>query len=492
MLRRWGVGTSRSPNAGNRSGGSVVLFRRLRLTPRIVWQRRLSAGAMSYPKGFISLNNFRLAFTRVQRGANKEYKAYFRHLLPSYDLALEENLGDLIDDIHAVFIPQRRGQTVYPKKSGILRPLTLLAIRDLIVYQALMNYIAERFEQDQKKYAMKRSFGAVFATKASPFFYRSWRVCYGAYNRHLSKAYRADNKYVADFDLVSFYELIDHHLLRVCLSRRVGSPQVLDLLFDCLREWTTDRAGDHVLHGVPQGPEPSAFLADCFLFHFDKLKFRDVEYFRYVDDIKLLADDEVPLRRALLRLDRFRSKDLGLVPQAQKIECRVVSSLGELLKSVPSALASANPHKLSNASTQRSLLRLFKKSVEWQGRKWRIVSDTAFRFTLNRLNPSADVMRRIAPFLSLRPDCSWALAKYLKKSPRHRKAADILLGALQRDPTYDAAAANYIDAMDVCEPLADHSKYRRVIQTAIRRSEEKSTPAQDRNVSIPRSQIVAQ
>jgi hypothetical protein len=54
---------------------------------------------MSYPAQFLSMTNLELAFTRVVRGANKEYKAYYRHLFPSYNLALRENLADLIDDV---------------------------------------------------------------------------------------------------------------------------------------------------------------------------------------------------------------------------------------------------------------------------------------------------------------------------------------------------------------------------------------------------------
>ena len=49
-----------------------------------------------------------------------------------------------------------------------------------------------------------------------------------------------------------------------------------------------------------------------------------------------------------------------------------------------------------------------------------------------------------------------------------------LLAALRRDPTYDSSAAHYIDAMDVCEPGANTHPYRRVIQTAETRSQEKS------------------
>ena len=96
----------------------------------------------------------------------------------------------------------------------ILRPLALLSLTDLIVYQAIINYIANKFESEQTKYAFCRSFGAIYAGKDSPFFYRSWKVCYSAYNKAIEKAFNAGNTFVADFDLVSFYELIDHNLLK--------------------------------------------------------------------------------------------------------------------------------------------------------------------------------------------------------------------------------------------------------------------------------------
>jgi hypothetical protein len=410
----------------------------------------------------------------VVRGANKEYKAFYRHLFPSYHLGLQVNLEDLIDDIRRERFKAEHPCVIYqPKQSGILRPLALLSLRDLIVYQALMNYIAVRFERQQSTYALTRSFGSLFAGKTSPFFYRSWKVCYREYNRALTAAYKFGNNYVADFDLVSFYELIDHNLLRKCLSRRVRTPEILDLLFDCLNEWTTDRAGAHIHHGVPQGPEPSAFLADCFLFYFDAFKFKNVHYFRYVDDIKLMAKDEVPLRRALLGLD-LRSKALGLVPQAQKIECRKVRSLREALKAIPSGLLSAVASGPAKKDTQRRLRSMFRRSLLRKGRGYIIGDVTGFRFALARLKPHRHVLRRIAPLLVKHPYCSGVLANYVRKFPRNRFAADILLNALRRDPTYDAVAADYISAMDVCEPPVRYTPYRRVIHTANRRSEEKS------------------
>ena len=112
---------------------------------------------MAYPKQFLTITNFELAFTRVIRGQNKEYKTFFRHLYPSYQLALRENLKDLIENIRRGRYSATRAQCVFqPKKSGVLRPLRLLGLEDQIVYQAIANVIAVAFRPVQDKFALKK------------------------------------------------------------------------------------------------------------------------------------------------------------------------------------------------------------------------------------------------------------------------------------------------------------------------------------------------
>lgn len=429
---------------------------------------------MALPSKFTNLANFELAFERLVRGQNRDYKTFSRHLFSSYQLSLRENLEDLIRDIKVGRYEPSAATSVYqPKKSGVLRPLRILTLQDQIVYQALANFIADAFHADQQKHALVRNFGAVVGDKTSQFFYRSWKKCYRAFDSAIVKAFNRGNDYVADFDLVSFYELIDHTLLREVLSQRVKNPEILDLLFKCLRKWSENDGGRWLGHGMPQGPEPSAFIAECFLFRFDQMKFKDVVYLRYVDDIKLMAKDEIPVRRALLRLD-IASKHVGLVPQAQKIECRRVKNLDELRKNIPSNLLSVATRGPVSSSSHKRLEKVFRANIAKEGGVWVIKDTTKLKFALYRMNASRPVLRRVGQILPHRPDLSWVFASYLMKFQNDKEAADILLAALRRDPTYDASAAHFIDAMDVCEPMTCATPYRRVIQTAEKRSEEKS------------------
>ncbi len=383
---------------------------------------------------FLRYQNFELAFTRVLRSGNKEYKQFYRHLLPSYNLALRLNLTDISEEIRrGTFRPDAVTMIYQPKKSGVLRPLMLLSLRDLIVYQAMGNVLAEAFARVQQRYALKSSFGALYAGKNSPFFYRSWKTCYSEYSDAIAKAYKAGNTWVADFDLVSFYELIDHSLLRSFLRSRVGDEEFLDFLFKCLGAWTICTSGTQIRHGLPQGPEPSAFLAECVLFRLDKIIFRKLRYLRYVDDIKLMSKGDVPIRRALVKLD-LASKELGLVPQAQKIEFRRARSLKEVLKTIPSSLALASSSKPRKRVSQRRLLRAFNSSLGKTGRSWEIIDVTKFKYALNRLKARRDVLRRIAPLLSRSPEAFLVVGRIRQAISKRQKSGGYFIELAEARP----------------------------------------------------------
>lgn len=427
---------------------------------------------MAYPRSFLSVHNFRLAFDRIVRSTHKDYKAFYSHLFQSYSVSLDANINVLKDEImRGSYQPAQPTLVFIPKKSGILRPLTLLSFRDLIVYQAIVNVVAQKMQRVQQEYVDTKSFGCIFAGPKSPFFFRSWKKGYRRYSEAVNAAYHRGNCFVADFDLVSCYELIDHNLLVSCIQRYLRSDDLLTLFRRCLAGWTTNIAGQHLRHGLPQGPEASAFLAECVLFRFDAIKFRNVRYLRYVDDIKLMSKQEVLLRRALLKLD-LMSKELGLVPQAQKISIGKVEHVEQLTKIIPSQVVAEIER--AGKGSQKLVYAMFTKSLSRKNRVDKIVDDTKFAYSLMRLDPRRSVMLRIAPLLLKRPDLSFVFSAYLKRFPANKEAAEILLATLKSDPAYDNAAAHYIDAMDVCEPEFPKTRYRRVVASASRRSEEKS------------------
>ncbi len=256
---------------------------------------------------FLSASNFDLAFSRILSSSNGSYKNFFRHYYASYDIARKANLKFLIAEITSgKYEPSKPRIVYYPKSSGVLRPITLLRIEDQIVYQAIVKVNANRLSNLQSKHAFVRTFGALFQGPASKFFFYDWHSAYSQFNFQIEMAFIEDQRYFSGFDLVSFYELIDHSILRKKLDQKVRSEELLDLLFRCLERWTHNPDGE-LRHGLPQGPDPSAFLAECVLFTLDSLPLKNVSYLRYIDDIRLLSDSPGPIRRCLIRWTSHRS-----------------------------------------------------------------------------------------------------------------------------------------------------------------------------------------
>ena len=88
----------------------------------------------------------------------------------------------------------------------------------------------------------------------------------------------------------------DHDLLLRNISRYFTDPYALDLLGRLLGTWSATNASTGGFgHGLPQGPEASAFLADMFLFSLDK-QMADLpggaKYIRYVDDMRIFCQSE--------------------------------------------------------------------------------------------------------------------------------------------------------------------------------------------------------
>lgn len=430
-----------------------------------------------YPKSFTLLSNFELAWRRVTRGSNLEYKRFFSHLHPCYRIGLQTNLTDLIGDIKAGHYQPSPATPVYlPKTTGILRPMTLLCMNDQITYQAIVDVIAEQFYRTLRPFYGVKTFGALFAGRNSPFFFRPWRQCYRKFNSAITNAYLSGKKIMADFDLVSFFDLIDHKALRSVLKTRVKSGELLDPLVNCLEQWTSADSTNLKGHGIPQGPEASAFLAAVFLSDFDKGNYGRVTYLRYVDDIRLLGKTFTSVKRALINLD-LRAKSLGLVPQAQKIAVREVSDIKSELKSVPSGLDTTQtrrPGKPLMKSSVRRLERILRRSLAGRGNTVIVKDPTKFKFALYRLPPRLRILRHIKPLFLSRPDLSGVLGHYAGTFVGKRQPAEMLHQALKDDPVFDAAAGAYVDALDSCVPTPEPRKYKKLILKLPGRSLEKS------------------
>lgn len=99
-------------------------------------------------------------------------------------------------------------------------------------------------------------------------------------------------EYCLKLDITKFYPSIDHNILKTLLRRKFKDQRLLNLL-----DGIIDSAP-----GVPIGNYISQFLANLYLTGFDhwiKQTKQVKHYFRYADDIVILADDKPYLHQLL-------------------------------------------------------------------------------------------------------------------------------------------------------------------------------------------------
>lgn len=106
-------------------------------------------------------------------------------------------------------------------------------------------------------------------------------------------------------DIRKFYPSIDHQVLKDLLRRKFKDPDLL---------WLLDEIVDSA-PGVPIGNYLSQYFANFCLSYFDhwiKEEMRVKYYFRYADDLVLLAPEKPGLHKLLYEISTYLSNRLGL------------------------------------------------------------------------------------------------------------------------------------------------------------------------------------
>lgn len=294
---------------------------------------------------FLTPENFNLAFVRLKTASRNLYKSIYYEDLKIFELYLEENIESVINQIKQDFYkPEKCHKIFIPKKDNLVRPLSVLTFIDLLVYQAIVNIIADTSFDIIAPYYDNIIFGNVVNPTNSKkcdkdFFYKSWKKKWKRFNEVSKSNFESGYKYLSEFDIASFFDTIDHNILCEILTNTFKVDfDILTLLSKCLESWTAD--SNHYSfkskHGIPQGPISSPFLADLYLFHIDneikkQNKKYDFKYLRYVDDIRIFAKDKIVSQKIIAQLDLI-SRDLGLIPQGSKILIKEIIDIDKELK----------------------------------------------------------------------------------------------------------------------------------------------------------------
>ena len=165
---------------------------------------------------------------------------------------------------------------------------------DRIVHHAIMNVL----EPIWKNIFVKGTYAAIKGRGIHAAM-KDVKKCLKGY-RH-----RKQKSYFLKLDIRKFYPSIDHDILKSIIRKNIGDKWLLNLLDEVI-----DSAD-----GVPIGNYLSQYFANLYLTYFDhyvKEVLKVENYFRYCDDMVIIADNKEVLHEYFKAIDEYVATKLKL------------------------------------------------------------------------------------------------------------------------------------------------------------------------------------
>ena len=433
---------------------------------------------------FISSDNLRLAWERVRYFDRPDSRDWIG--LKVFAANRDHNLELLRQSlIERTFVPSYPEIRYVPKPSLTLRPMAMLPVRDRVVFQAVVNVVAERGRSALAVVANRQSFANVLAASGQKQFFVPWKRQYHLFQNKFCALVEEGNTWLAETDIAAFYETIDHSMLSTRLrDGRFLDDQVLEHLEYYLPTWGSVRRGTQTTRGVPQGCLASDLLAAIYLSELDRdLAVQGYHYLRYVDDIRILAQKKEAVQRGLIRVD-MTLKSIGLLLQTTKTTVRPITNLSEETDRLAAQLSELDrrvnepdlpeeppPDPLIEPSlqdvallgeeidigaraadivptAQESLRELFWKSKRAiDSNNGDPFAERHLRFCLYRLTGDDVIVAAVLPYFVDRPWLSELIAAYLHRCELEQQAIETLRTVIQEHNVYDSVVALAIEVL---------------------------------------------
>jgi len=234
-----------------------------------------------------------------------------RHLLENF----EANQG--------LYVPSLRTLFNVPKPNFTLRYGLETGIPDRALYHSLTTFLIPFFDPLIPWNVYSHRENKIHPDPKFTFVpgVRAWQDFAGT-----AKAALSPNSWLLSTDVANCFEHVNLNLLHnrllllmpsvVATSKQKSLIRAhIELLFRCLKTWAYDAE-----RGLPQNRDASSFLANIYFYPVDiamqKHGFADT-YFRYMDDVKVICNDEYSARKALNCMG-LELRKLGLYLNSKK------------------------------------------------------------------------------------------------------------------------------------------------------------------------------
>lgn len=278
---------------------------------------------------FANYDNFLLAWQRTVNVTSRMFHEKLGMEIFAYNL--QSNLEDLVQQVNSEifpYLPLADHKVYIPKPSTTLRTMSLMAVPDVIIYQALVNVIADHSHSYLVSHENEHVLGNLYAGTGRRWMLQSWKRQYSRFVKRVENLYGIGNSWIASTDIVAFYDTIDHERLLNLVQQYCGkNTKFENFLRQCLSKWSAHNATSTMGRGIPQGSNASDFLANLYLYEIDcKLISSGYNYIRYVDDVRILGSDKSTVQRGLILFD-LELKCAGLVAQVSKTSVHEIEDI---------------------------------------------------------------------------------------------------------------------------------------------------------------------
>lgn len=197
-----------------------------------------------------------------------------------------------------------------PKKSMLSRPGSILLPLDRLLYQVIIDSIAQELENDIDR---EHVFSNIYEDSIDMF--EDYKI---SHKKFLNYFYNSveNYKYCLKTDVASYFESINQHfLINLLHSLEIELP-IIRLLEKSLLSWSQMNS-----YSIIQGHFGSDILGNFYLTSLDYFfKINDYDYCRFVDDIYIFKDDKIKLCKLLVEIcNKLRKQGLFLNESKTKI-----------------------------------------------------------------------------------------------------------------------------------------------------------------------------